>query len=289
MISRDVVIGTLISTLLLLVFVLCGCGGGVQRSEGQVVAEAGGEELTLSGVPREVFIYGGGDSLGILRAYAQRWAEREVVYQHAMRGASRSKAEIDSKVEDYRRTLTIVDFEHRLVESHLDTAVSEAEILAFYNANPAHFTLQEPLVRCLAMSVPQGNAQLPKLRKVYSLRGDDFQEKVEPLAFRAGVTISSYPGSWVSLHSLERALGVKVETGTLGHRPQRLDFTLDSVVYLVFFHEWRESGSVAPIDYVFGDVRAILINQRRNRLIDSVTHSIVQEARSRGALKVLVQ
>lgn len=269
---------------------LFGCSAGAGQSGGAVVAEVGSERLTIDMVPSEVFSYVGQDSLTLLRAYAERWVVRRAVYQHAVAQASGSRAEaIERRVDDYRQTLTISDYEDQLVANELDTAVSRGAIEAFYEANPTHFTLEQAIVRCLSVAVPQGSAQLAELRGEYSLRGDDLLERVEPLAFRAGVRLATYPDAWLSLASLERVLGVAVAAGLENQRPRRLDFTRDSVVYLLSFHEWREKGALAPLEYVKEEAKAILLNQRRKRLVDSVERAIVDVGRAEGKVKVYVR
>ena len=60
---------------------LTGCADGAMRHGGTVVAEVGDAKLTSAMVPAEVFAYGGQDSLTLLRAYAERWATQQAVYQ----------------------------------------------------------------------------------------------------------------------------------------------------------------------------------------------------------------
>lgn len=274
-----------------LLYGLSACSDGAGQGNGAVVAEVGDARLTIDMVPPEVFSYGDQDSLTLLRAYAERWALRSAVYQYATSQTSAGRAEaVERMVEDYRQMLTIADYEDRLVRTELDTAVREESLRAFYESNSAHFTLEQPIVRCLSLAVPQGSVQLAELRGVYSLRGDDVLERVEPLVFKAGIRLATYPDSWVSLASLERALGVKLSSlGVENYRPRRLDFTRDSVVYLVSFHEWREAGALAPLEYVEEETKAILLNQRRKRLVDSVERSIVEQGRAAGKVKVYVK
>lgn len=269
---------------------LLGCSAGGGQGSGTVVAEVGSERLTMEMVPAEVFSYGNQDSLTLLRAYAERWVARRAVYQHAVGQASGSCVEaIERKVEDYRQTLTIANYEDQLVANELDTSLSQSAIEVFYAANPSHFTLEQPIVRCLSVAVPQASAQLSALRVEYSQRGGDLLERIEPLAFRAGVRLSTYPDAWLSLTSLERVLGVEVAAGSEKQRPRRLDFTRDSVVYLLSFHEWREKGALTPLEYVKEEAKAILLNQRRKRLVDSVERSIVDVGRAEGKVKVYVE
>lgn len=267
-----------------------GCRDGAHQSGGAVVAEVGSTRLTIDMVPSEVFTYGEQDSVSLLRAYAERWVLRHAVYQYAAGRVSGSRAEaITRRVEDYRQMLTISDYEDQLVQGELDTSVGEGEVRAFYELNPTYFTLDWPIARCLSMAVPQGSAQLAELRGAYARGGMDLQERVEPLAFKAGVRLATYPDAWLSLAMVGRALGVELPLGLSAQRPRRLEFTRDGVVYLLLFEEWREAGMVAPLDYIRAEVKAILRNQRRKRLVDSVERKIVESGCAEGRVKVHVE
>ena len=61
------------------------------------------------------------------------------------------------------------------------------------------------------------------------------------------------------------------------------------MVYLVAFHEWMDAGAVAPVDYVREDIKAMLLNQRRKRLVDSLERSIVDMGRAEGRVKIFVE
>lgn len=274
-----------------MVALLCisGCARQEGKGSGTVVAAVGDARLTIDMVPKSIFSYGGQDSLTLLRTYAERWAAQQAMYQYAVKYSPKKREEIERLVEDYRQTLTIADYEEKIVRKQLDTAVRKQEIASFYEANPTHFTLQRPLVRCLSMVVPQGNAQLKELRAVYALREDDVMDRVEQLTFKAGVRPSTYPDKWLTIEELERVLGIDIAGNALAQRPSRWEHTQDSMVYLLSFHEWKESGMPAPLEYVSNEVRAILLNQRRKRLVDSLERSIVEAGRVDGKVKIFAQ
>ena len=278
---KNQLLARLIAVLSLL---LTGCADGAMRHDGTVVAEVGDAKLTSAMVPAEVFAYGGQDSLTLLRAYAERWAT-----QQAVRRFAGYRADIESRVEDYRQTLTIADYERQLVFTQLDTLVTQEAIEAFYRANADHFILHQPLVRCFSLAVPESNVLLKELRAVYTLRGEEALARMEPLMFKAGVMPATSPKVWIPAALLGRTLGVEIAEGALSQRPARLDFTRDSVVYLVAFHEWMDAGAVAPVDYVREDIKAMLLNQRRKRLVDSLERSIVDMGRAEGRVKIFVE
>lgn len=283
---KSQLVARLIAVLSLL---LMGCADGAMRHDGTVVAEVGDAKLTSAMVPAEVFAYGGQDSLTLLRAYAERWATQQAVYQQAVRRFAGSRADIESRVEDYRQTLTIADYERQLVFTQLDTLVTQEAIEAFYRANADHFILHQPLVRCFSLAVPESNVLLKELRAVYTLRGEEALARMEPLMFKAGVMPATSPKVWIPAALLGRTLGVEIAEGALSQRPARLDFTRDSVVYLVAFHEWMDAGAVAPVDYVREDIKAMLLNQRRKRLVDSLERSIADMGRAEGRVKIFVE
>lgn len=274
-----------------IVALLCvsGCARQEGKGSGTVVATVRDAKLTIDMVPKSIFSYGGQDSLTLLRTYAERWAAQQAMYQYAVKYSPEKRDEIERLVEDYRQTLTIADYEKKIVRKQLDTVVRKQDIASFYEANPTHFTLQRPLVRCLSMAVPQGSAQLKELRAIYALREDDVVDRVEQLTFKAGIRPSTYPDKWLTIEELERMLGVEMAGNALAQRPSRWELTRDSMVYLLSFHEWKESGTIAPLEYVSNEVRAVLLNQRRKRLVDSLEHSIVEAGRVEGKVKIFAQ
>ena len=91
----------------------------------------------------------------------------------------------------------------------------------------------------------------------------------------------------MEIEELEARLGVKIVKfmWALGHN-RLVEATKDEVILYVDLKEIRNKDSVAPLSAVRGQVRAIIINQRRLQLINEMENKVYLDAKAQNKFEI---
>ena len=218
------------------------------------------------------------DTAQVIAQYAQRWLAEELLFQKATAKPLAQQHQIEEQAKQYYRQLIIAAYRQNYLDDHPDTAISPAQCQAFYEANKDYFTLQERIVRCVALIVPQDNKHLGELRQLCRNQGESALQELETLTYRSSLQVQSYPDTWIGYQALQEHLGIELAPWIPTSRPQYTEVKKGNDLVLLSFYEWQEPGSPAPLPYVAGQVRQILLNQRRQAQLDSLNFNIVEQA-----------
>ena len=289
---------------------LCaGCGQTTFTTSGfgeDVVAEAYGEVLTWDSlaqrVPDELGLE---DSVAFAERLINRWMREQVMLAQADAQLKKERSSLDAALEAYRRSLLINTYETRYVESRLDTNVDEAEVQAYYEAHAELFTLHDHAVRVLYVHLPNPESSAIALGAPWTKRdARAWEKKMDQL--NGWLTAADS----VSIPLLERWC---MEHGAVHHvdheawwriaelldevplslyrvedqiqRASPLSFSAEGRVYFVRFLEHGLKGKVAPLDVARDQIEELVLQGRRQRMLDALRDTLFQQAWAEGKLR----
>ena len=88
------------------------------------------------------------DSALVVNSYITRWATRQLLMDGAKRNISIEEQErLDNLVDQYKTDLYSQAYKDALVESSIDSTISDQDALAFYEQNKSNFRLNEELLK----------------------------------------------------------------------------------------------------------------------------------------------
>ena len=289
---------------------LCaGCGQTTFTTSGfgeDVVAEAYGEVLTWDSLAQRVpDALGLEDSAAFAERLIDRWMREHVMLAQADAQLKKERSSLDAALEAYRRSLLINTYETRYVESRLDTNVDEAEVQAYYEAHAELFTLHDHAVRVLYVHLPDPESSAIALGAPWTKRDARAWEK-EMDQLNGWLTAADS----VSMPLLERWC---MEHGAVHHvdheawwriaelldevplslyrvedqiqRASPLSFSAEGRVYFVRFLEHGLKGKVAPLDVARDQIEELVLQGRRQRMLDALRDTLFQQGWAEGKLR----
>ena len=296
--------------LLVLSLTLCaGCGQTTFTTSGfgeDVVAEAYGEVLTWDSLAQRVpDALGLEDSAAFAERLIDRWMREQVMLAQADAQLKEERTSLNAALEAYRKSLLINTYETRYVESRLDTEVDDREVLTYYEDHAELFTLHDHAVRVLYMHLPDPESSAIALGAPWTKRDARAWDK-EMDQLKAWLTAADS----VSIPLLERWC---MEHGAVHHvdheawwriaelldevplslyrvedqiqRTSPLTFTTEGRVYFVRFLEHGLKGKVAPLDVARDQIEELVLQGRRQRMLDALRDTLFQQAWSEGKLR----
>jgi len=190
------------------------------------------------------------DSVMIYNAYIENWL-RDAVLMHEAEQKISKNINIDKLVQDYRSTLILHNYEQVIVQSELDSVISQAEIQRFYENNKDSYQLKSPLLRVKFMKIPIGANEIDAVDTW--LDSEDIDDKANLIEYCNTYAEVFYlnDGEW---HELEKIKG-HIPTNLLpngtftqvGNYIKRKD---ERYKYYLRILEIIAKNEAPPIDYI---------------------------------------
>lgn len=274
-----------IALLFILVFTLSSCGNkSKDELKGEAVARVFDKYLYKSDlqniVPGDLPAK---DSVHLIKNYIDKWIQDMVVLNRAEQNLTKEQLNIDKQIEEYRRNLLIYNYQSELIRQKLDTSVTQKDLESYYNAHPESFTLKDNIVKVWYVKVRKNAPNIDKVRKWYkSEQTKDFIAlKSYCLQFADNYFLDE--NNWLLFDELLKELPVSTYNPELFLKTNKTAELADSSFqYFVNFRGYKVKNSVSPLSFERENIRNILINQRKLKLIEEMKREVYNDAKEKG-------
>lgn len=278
----------LLIPLLLLAAVSCRHAG--TDEDRPAAARAGDRVLYLDQIPSGLVAEGmsKADSTSAVQSYIRQWARKELMALRAEENLTPEyKAEVNRQLNEMRNNLLIYQYQHQMIIQRMDTTVTDSELRDYYVSNLSTFTLTSNLVRALYIKVPLGMSGLDQIRKLYRSQEATEIQELEDFCTRSGLRYDDYNDQWIPFAQLLMEVPFEsVDQEQWLARNSAVELKDDRFSYFIAIREYRLRNSVAPFEYIQGQVRTIILNNRRNDFLQKLEDGIYNEAVSNNTLKI---
>ena len=144
--KKSMVIYTVLACLL-----LYGCQAFEKKQQSGAAVELNGHYLYRSTLDSLTLGMSSEDSLRASQQFIRQWAQDILLYDEAL---SHSNPQIETMVQDYRRTLYAQAYEERLVDRRMSKTIMDSTVTAFYQQMPDRFKLDESIMKGMLVVVP---------------------------------------------------------------------------------------------------------------------------------------
>jgi len=226
-------------------------------------------QLIPLGIPAE-------DSAVMAQAHINNWLQQQVVLNKAEANLAPADKDFEAQLRDYRNSLVLFAYEQALVDQKLDTAVSDADVQAYYEANTANFELKDHAVRARWFRVAEPDKRV--MRRVEEHFNSDREEKRHELEIWLagnGIAINDRSAVWTYWTELGAEFPVALPEPT---GPGRTVLRQDTVAWFLEILELRPRKSNIPVSLVRRDIRTMIINQRKLQLVERMREDLYREA-----------
>jgi hypothetical protein len=273
-----------------LILITVACNSPVKESERVAVARAGERVLYLDQIPSGLVVSGMSetDSISAVQSFIRQWSRKELLAMRAEENLTPEyKVEVNRQLDEMRNNLLIYQYQQQMIIQRLDTTVTDNELQDYYVGNLSTFTLTSNLVKALFAKVPATMPDIDKIRKLYKSSEPDDMNALEDICFQYAIRYDDYNDEWIPFTQL--LLEVPLESSNQEQwlaRNSAVELKDDQYVYFVAIREYKLRNSVAPFDYIRGQVKTIIMNNRRNDFLQKLEDGIYNEAVRNNTLKV---
>lgn len=276
---------------ILYIFIFLGlvsCNQNKGEQDVKSIASAGDKSLGEDEYKQFNFMgTGANDSAFISKKLIEDWAQNELFYQEAKEKLMPEDLNVDAEVEKYRQELINYKYEIRLIENNLDTSISKQEIQAYYDANRDNFILKDNIVKVNYFKVPIKSKALGKMKAAVVSQNPKEKENLKALCLQYADNYFINDSTWLLLEDIKKEIPQLRELPEYNFYAGRYFEYTDSLnYYYLKIKEIKIKNGLSPINFEMGNIKNILLNGRKMKLIRQYKQQILEKAKSEGKFKV---
>ncbi len=269
---------TNLSLLLLLSLFVSSCSLFNQKEKKTPLAKVYDKVLYLEDIKNDFsMLKSKEDSLIAINKYIEDWAYETLLVESAKRNID--TLQIHQLVKQYEKDLLMDTYKDLLAEKYLDTFVAVDSIKKYYNNNKTYFKAKEPLVKPIYIVFNDADKNKYKYQKWF------FSKKIEhkdSLLKRTPIfkKMDIEGEKWYTLKSFREELPRFSRVGDKQILKKSKKFILkDSLgLYLVLIKDRINIGEPLAFNFVKEDLKQLLLNQRKRKVIAKLKKEIKEEA-----------
>lgn len=259
--------------------VLTACGFFDGKADQEVIARVGDTYLTEEELFESVNLKGVEDSTTVIENFVDNWVKEQLLIQKAIQNLSESEVNFEEQLQSYRNSLIIYTYENKLVGQKLDTSVSKKEVRAYFEENKSNFDLNENVYKARYIKFINSAPRQDSIKLWLFSRVTDFNIKLADYCTQFASNCQLDTAIWTPISIFSAIFPSKSSSELLEELSLGANIISDSTTsLLVDVKASIRSGETAPIAYVEDQIKGIIRNKRRLKLIANAKQEIYEEA-----------
>lgn len=271
-----------------LVLAFAACNSSSNKETSKAIAVVGEKQLSETEYKRFNFLTNSvTDSVFVSKKLIENWAKDELFYQEAKQKLSPEDMDVEAEVEKYRQELINYKYEVKLIENNLDTTITLEEVQAYYDANRDNFILKDNIAKVNYFKIPLASKAIDKIKKaIYSNNPKD-KEQLQNLCLQYADNYFINDSTWLLLEDIKKEIPQLRELPEYNFYAGRyFEFSDSLAYYYLKIKEIKVKNALSPINFEMNNIRKIILNQRKMKLIRQYKEQILEKAKSEGTFKV---
>ena len=220
------------------------------------------------------------DSILRYMNYIETWAKEKILYDLSLTNLSQSKKnDLDLLVEKYKVDLYINSYKDLIVNSRIDSIVTDQEIESFYNMNIDNFKLNENLLKYRYLKVPSDNINISRIRRYIQRLNESDRDFLDSLNFQfADLKINDT--IWFTEREVISSIEFINQKNKSNYMRINRLYEFEDEQYTNYFivKDLLKSGNIPPLSYLYDRIKSNIINQRKLNLIQNINKEILNDA-----------
>jgi hypothetical protein len=267
-----------LATFIFLAFVAFGCNN--MGNQNAIVARVGDKTLTWAEIMDVIPDNSNAlDSAELAERYIQNWAKQQVLISQAESSLSDEKKSFEELIENYRTSLLTYTYEQEWINQKLDTAITEDEIVKYYNDNEKNFELRDYILKVKFSAIASDSKAIPGLKKLfYSSKPEDLV-KLEKYCIDNSASYYFNEDRWMLWEDFIKQIPlVGFDPETFLKKNKNFEFEKENNLYLMTITDYQLNGTRSPLSFEKEKIRSLILNKRKMELLDRMREDLYQKA-----------
>ncbi len=218
------------------------------------------------------------DSIEISQSFIRKWVTDVLMYENAKRNVT-NQSEIDELVESYRKSLTIHQYQQKMIEQRLPKEPSEEDIQAFYTEYSDQLVLKENIIKGLFLVVPAKAPKMANVRSWVQTANSKSLESIEKYSIQNAISYDFFGEKWMYFTEILKRIPIQVSDPSGFVVTNRFVETSDSTQhYFLRILSFRNVGQVEPYEMAKDKISTILLNKNKTDFITKFENELYDDA-----------
>lgn len=227
------------------------------------------------------------DSLSVTNNFIHNWIRHKIVLHKAEENLDNEKKDVDKQLAEYRNSLITYAYEKALVEQKLDTAISSKEIEDFYDANQNNFELKDNIIKVIYLKLSKTSPKIEKVKQWYKSENSKDKTLLTEYCHQYAINYYLDENVWLLFDDLLKEIPIKTyDKEQFLQNNRNIEITDSSNVYLVSIKGFKIKNSVSPLSFEENNIRTMIINQRKLKLIEEMEQQTFDNAKKNNDFEV---
>ena len=258
------------------------------EDKGEVLARVGEHELYANdltrlidpGLPPQ-------DSLAALQSLVDNWVRKEIKTAAAEAALSGHSDEIEEMVAQYRSSLVTYQYEQEWMAERLDTTVTTEQIRTYYDDNRNTFRLAGPIVKARIVRLPSGLRQSRKLEEMFRSERETDRNDFLNICQKNQSLTNDFSTEGTDFSTVVRHIPFSQSNFDDFLRTRKYyDVEDDQYKYMMVIDAYRPTGDYSPMERETANIRKIILNKRRQTLLNTLEDSLYRAAQSQKQFEI---
>ena len=258
-------------------FLLVSCTAFEKKQQAGALVELNGHYLYQSTIDSLTLGLNSEDSLRVAQQFISQWAKEVLIYDKAVQHQPAAvRKEIESLVEDYRRTLYVHAYEQRLVDRRMSKTILDSTVIVWYERTPERFKLDESIIKGMLVVVPSDAPNITKLR-TWLTKGE--LDNIEKYAYQNATGYELFTDKWLTTTELINQIPVdRAEYESRLKTKNQIEVADSTKIYLLQVTEKHMRGEAMPIEYARPEIERLILNARQMEFLTKEREKLYNEA-----------
>ena len=228
------------------------------------------------------------DSLNFAKTFISKWIVGQLKQQEAELLFSESEADIEKKVEEYRRSLLVHRLDRHYLEAEPCGEITDKALSTYYNENKSNFKVSQPMVKGEIVAINENFRRREQLVRWFDSPSSEHRKDFEELCKKHNFTLVQFNDWTLFAEFLSNLplLRTSRHEGLLDRRGvQKIDYN-KTYYYFRITHTLKE-GDTMPFEMAKESIRQILENRHQAEVIHRKEEQIMQSALSSGHARII--
>ncbi len=251
-----------------------------------IVATAYGENLFLADIVKEIPL-NTADSSFFIKKFIDDWVSKRILLHHAKINLKIDQDEYDKKVNDYKNSLIIYNYEQQLVDQNLDTVITFDQIQNYYINNIDNFVLSQNIFKGRFVIVNREAPKIDLLKKIYSSVNDKDKIILEDYCKQFAINYSLSDTVWQYFSSLSNVFS-STETSLRNYKLKNKTNVIQTEdnLYLIFIKDFKSKGDVSPLSLEIEKIRNVLLNKKKINYLEKLSRDFYNNSLALDKIKI---
>ncbi len=227
------------------------------------------------------------DSISITKNFVDNWIKQKIVLHKAEENLDNEKKDVEKQLDEYRNSLITYAYEKALIEQKLDTVISQNEIEDFYSNNQNNFELKDNIIRVIYLKLNKKSPKIEKARQWF--KSDNAKDRTLLTEYCHQYALNYFldDNTWLLFDDLLKEIPIKTydkEQFLQNNRNIEIEDSLN--YYFVSIKGFKVKNSVSPLGFEENNIRTMIINQRKLKLIEEMEHQAFENAKKKNDFEV---